>query len=113
MAVHQTFQCLVRQSTLSFEEWLRVKDLWRYSENDSVILTRYFKGSGCDLPIPEKMTAQISNDTLYFDFGRVYDPNCERTIGVAGIFIDFIVNKEEYPDYEKLVITYKYDNPNW
>lgn len=105
--------CLSRQSKLSFPEWQIKGEKWRETDNDIVIYTRYIKGSYCDMPIPEKMSVKIIKDTLLFDFARVYDPNCERTIGTAGIFIDFLVNKRRYPEYRNLKIKYKYDNPNW
>lgn len=108
---NNSFTYFTRQSKLGFEWWDKNRDIWRETENDTVILTKYIRGSGCDLPVPEKMSVEMVNDTLIFDFGRVYDPDCERTIGVAGIYIDFLVNKRKYPNYRKLILKYKYDNP--
>lgn len=108
-----SFTYFTRQSNFDLEYGKKNQENWVEFENDTVILTKYFKGSDCDLPIPQRMSINIVNDTLAFDFGRIYDPNCERQIGSALILVDFVLNKRKYPNYKKLIIKYKYDNPNW
>lgn len=110
---NDSFICFARQSKYDFDWWSKNRDIWRETERDTVILTKYIKASGCDLPVPEKMSAKIVSDTLILDFGRNYDPDCERATRVAGIFIDFVVNKRIHPNYRRLTLKYKYDTPNW
>jgi hypothetical protein len=53
------------------------------------------------------MSIKILNDTLYFNFGLAkINPDCGREIGVAGIMIDFVLNKKKYPNYKELKIEF-------
>ena len=76
-------------------------------------MTKYFKGSHCDIPIPQAMKMSIEKDTLIFDSGKTYDPDCDGTIGVAGILIDFVINKRVYPNYRTFSFKYTYDGQNF
>ncbi|SHK20589.1 hypothetical protein [Chryseobacterium polytrichastri] len=51
------------------------------------------------------MNIKIVNDTIIFNFGlSKKDPDCERRFGVAGIMVDFVLNKNKFPDYKKFKI---------
>ncbi|HEX8574688.1 MAG TPA: hypothetical protein VF677_00180 [Flavobacterium sp.] len=82
-------------------------------KNDTVIKTLRFKSSRCDIPSVENMNMKIEKDTILFDFGHRFDPDCEREIGSALIMVDLVINKRKYPNYKKLIIKHKYDNNPW
>ena len=107
-----SFTYFTRQSKFNLDYWKKNKENWIEFKNDTVIMTKFFKDSPCDIPIPETMKMMIEKDTLIFNCGRTYDPNCDRTIGVAGILIDFVINKREYPNYKMLAFKYNFDDPN-
>lgn len=104
----ENFDCLVRRSTvIDFKNLDRINNKWREINKDSVIYTTYFKGAVCDIPNGEEMSIKISNDTLYFNFGLAnISPDCEREIGVAGIMVDFVLNRKKYPNYNNLKMKY-------
>lgn len=90
-----------------FKNLLEFDRKWREVNKDTVIYTTYFKGAYCDIPNEKEMTIKISNDTLYFNFGLAsVSPDCERKVGVAGILIDFVLNKKKYLNYKELKIKY-------
>lgn len=100
------FDYFVRKSTYhNFKSLNDINGKWRELKNDTLIYTTYFKGAACDIPNAEKMNIKIVNDTIIFNFGlSKKDPDCERRFGVAGIMIDFVLNKNKFPDYKKFKI---------
>jgi hypothetical protein len=96
-----TFNFFFRKSRTNFQD-NENRDKWIELKNDTVIYTRYYKGSPCDIPIPENMKGKIINDTLYFDNGNFPNPDCDSRIGSAAIIVDFVINKKKYPNYKKL-----------
>ncbi len=96
------FDYFVRESNRNLGFDKEIDSKWREVDDDTVIYTFYLKGSFCDMPIPETMSMKIANDTLFYNFAR-YDLDC---IGVAGMMIDFVLNKKKYPNYKDLVITW-------
>lgn len=102
----ENFDYFSRKSTfLDFKNLDKINRKWREKNNDTVIYTTYFKGAVCDIPNEEEMNIKISNDTLYFNFGLAkISPDCEKEIGVAGIMVDFVLNKKKYPNYKELKI---------
>ena len=95
-----TFTYFFRQSRYGFEKCKK----WSELENDTVVYTMpYFRGSCCgDLPRPDLMKAKIVKDTLYYDYGNYPIPDCDSSIGICGIIVDFVINKRKYPNYRKL-----------
>ncbi|RZJ98954.1 MAG: hypothetical protein EOO46_23245 [Flavobacterium sp.] len=108
-----SFNYLVRQSRFTLEHFKKNENNWIQFKNDTVIKTLRFKGSGCDMPSTENMNMKIERDTIIFDFGHSFDPNCKRETGSALMLIDLVLNKRKYPNYDKLIIRYKYDNNPW
>lgn len=100
------FDYFVRKS--SYRDFKSLNDVnrkWREIKNDTLVYTAYFKGAVCDIPNAEKMNINIVNDTIVFNFGlNKEDPDCERRFGVAGIMVDFVLNKKKFPDYRNLKI---------
>ena len=100
------FDYFVRRSIkYDFKNLNEFNGKWREINNDTVIYTSYFKGAPCDIPNGNEMKINIKKDTLFFNFGlENVSPDCERKIGVAGIMVDFVLNKKKYPDYKSLYI---------
>ena|SRR5690606_23958926 len=79
---------------------------WTEISSDKVAYKFYFRGSCCcSIPVVENMRAEIVNDTLYIDKG-IPIHEIHRFSGVCGKPIDFIIKKEDYPNYEKLIISF-------
>lgn len=95
------FTYLVRPSIYQYDASDRDKfDNWRIIGKDSVVQTKYLRGAACDLPSRDKMFIEIVNDTIILNFGKKYDPNGKRLVGIAGMQIDFVLNPKVYPDYK-------------
>ncbi|RYM32108.1 hypothetical protein ERX46_15615 [Brumimicrobium glaciale] len=105
------FTCFARKSIFNYYYLDSNIGKWIEHENDTVISTRYIKGSLRDLPNPENMGLKVIEDTLVFDFGRNYDPNIQGETGSAAIYIDFVLNKHLYPNYEKLINKFEFEGP--
>ncbi|AIN73151.1 hypothetical protein SAMN02745938_106119 [Flavobacterium psychrophilum DSM 3660] len=78
-------------------------------KQDTVIFTLgYFRGDCCgSIPQPKNMFAEIFNDTIYYDYRNEKDPNCDSRIGICGAVIDFVINKNKYPNYKNLKWKYR------
>lgn len=100
------FDYFTRKSSYhNFKSLNDINGKWWELKNDTLIYTTYFKGATCDIPNAEKMNIKIVNDTIIFNFGlSKKDPDCERRFGVAGIMVDFVLNKNKFPDYKKFKI---------
>jgi hypothetical protein len=104
----ENFDYYVRTSNFNDSSNLSQRNRkWSEISGDTLIYTTYFKGAVCDIPNEQNMKIRISNNTLYFDFGLSnVASDCERRFGVAGIMIDFVLNKKKYPNYKELNIEY-------
>lgn len=104
----ENFDYYVRTSNFKdFSDLSQRNRKWREISGDTLIYTTYFKGAVCDIPNEQNMKIRISNDTLYFDFGLANVPSdCERKFEVAGIMIDFVLNKKKHSNYKELNIEY-------
>lgn len=78
-------------------------------KQDTVFFTLgYFKGDCCgSVPYPKNMFAEIVNDTIYYDYRNEKDPNCDSRIGICGAVIDFVINKNKYPNYKNFKWKYR------
>lgn len=78
-------------------------------KQDTVFFTLgYFRGNCCgSIPEPKNMFAEIVNDTIYYDYRNKIDPNCDSSIGICGAVIDFVINKNKYPNYKNFIWKYK------
>lgn len=105
---NENFDYFVRRSIkYDFKNLNEFNGKWREVNNDTVIYTNYFKGASCDIPNGDRMKINIIKDTLFFNFGlENISPDCERKIGVAGIMVDYVLNKKKYPNYKSLSIKY-------
>lgn len=98
------FNYFVRKS---LEVDFKTVDKWREAGRDTIIFTKWYKGAYCDIPQHEYMKMKISNDTIIFDFGLAnVSSDCERKIGVAGIMVDFVLNKNKFKNYGNLKMKY-------
>lgn len=106
-STESSFDYYVRETPhYDFDNLNKVDRMWRELSNDTLIYTAYYRGAYCDIPQKEDMSIKIKNDTIFFNFGlENVDPDCERTVGVAGIMVDFILNKKKYSDYKGLKIS--------
>jgi hypothetical protein len=105
------FTCFARKSIFDYEYKMANNGKWIAHENDTVVFTIYIKGSLRDLPNTENMSLKVIEDSLIFDFGRNYDPNIQNEMGSAAIYIDYVLNKRLYPNYEKLIIKFEFEGP--
>lgn len=106
-----SFTCFARESIYDYEYKMANNGKWIAHENDTVVFTIYIKGSLRDLPNPENMSLKVIEDSLVFDFGRNSDPNIQSEMGSAAIYIDFVLNKRLYPNYEELVVKFEFEGP--
>ncbi|EJG00690.1 hypothetical protein FF52_13661 [Flavobacterium sp. F52] len=80
---------------------------WIEKEDTVIFTLGYFRGDCCgSIPEPQKMYAEIVNDTIYYDYRNEIDPDCDSSIGICGAVIDFVINKNKYPNYKNF--TWKY-----
>ena len=106
-SVVKNFDFFVRRSINFDFSNLKKLDKWREIDKDTVIYTQYFKGAYCDIPNGDEMKIDIKNDTIIFNFGlESISSDCESEIGVAGIVVDFVLNRKKYPNYKELKIKY-------
>jgi len=77
---------------------------WTEIGKSKIAYKFYFKGACCDMPVLEKMRAKIDNGTLYIEKGVPFHESHDK-IGVCGISIDFVMKKDEYPNYKKLIVS--------
>lgn len=77
---------------------------WTEKQDTGVYTLGYFRGDCCGgVPDPNKMFANVINDTIYFDYKIQRDPNCNSEIGICGTVIVFIINTKKYPNYRNLI----------
>lgn len=76
---------------------------WTQIESSKIAYQFYFKGACCDMPVLENMRAKIENHTLYIEKGVPIHDTHDK-IGVCGVSIDFVMSKDDYPNYEKLIV---------
>jgi hypothetical protein len=105
---NQNFDYFVRRSTkYDFINLNEYDSKWREINKYTVIYTKYFRGASCDIPNENEMKINLKTDTIFFNFGlENIAGDCEREIGVAGIMIDFVINKKKHPNYKSLKIKY-------
>ncbi len=78
---------------------------WTEVDRFKVAYKMYFKGACCDMPVIENMHAKIENDILYID-KAIPIHETHDAIGVCGISIDFVMKKDDYPNYENLKVSF-------
>ena len=98
-----SFDIFFRKSKNNFQD-KESREKWIELKNDTVIYSRFYKGSPCDLPIIENMKGTVINDTLYYDNGKLPNYDCKGRIGSAIIIVDIVINKKKYPNYKKLYL---------
>lgn len=76
---------------------------WQENDNTATIRLGYWRGDCCgDVPETERVSAKVMNDTVYINYNKKREPNCDSSIGLCGNAIDFVINKKKYPNYKKL-----------
>lgn len=76
---------------------------WQEKDNTATIRLGYWSGDCCGgVPETERVSAKIINDTVYINYNQKREPNCNSSIGYCGNAIDFVINKNKYPNYKKL-----------
>lgn len=65
----------------------------------------YWRGSPCgDVPETERVIGIRRNDTIFINYNKKIDPNCDPRIGIAGNAIDLVINTKKYPNYKNIVL---------
>ncbi|MES2592819.1 MAG: hypothetical protein V4608_13125 [Bacteroidota bacterium] len=90
----------------SRKDWNDTKNFKKWTEKkDTAIYTLgYFRGDCCgSIPNPSRIFAKIINDTIYVNYNRQREPNCDSSIGLCGMVIDFVIDTKKYPNYRNLI----------
>lgn len=76
---------------------------WQENDNTATLRLGYWRGDCCGgVPETERVSAKIVSDTIYINYNQKRKPNCNSSIGLCGNAIDFVINKNKYPNYKKL-----------